>query len=132
MADGAGVPDLSDRLNRLFDHVRRPDGTRHSNQSVADALTAAGTHVTAPYLSQLRNGRKTNPAAGLLHALANFFGTSISYFFDEEPEADLSPLESHVAGVLARSHDLSPETRAQLEMLVEFIADLDAKSHKDE
>ena len=69
------------RLNRLFDTVYPPGRGPHTSAEVIAALKAEGVTMSAPYLSQLRSGNRTNPSvshhgrtcqllpdqAGLLH-----------------------------------------------------------------
>ena len=40
--------------------------------------------MSAPYLSQLRSGNRTNPSAATMAALANFFRIKPAYFTDDE------------------------------------------------
>ena len=61
------------RLNRLFDTVYPPGRGPHTSAEVIAALKAEGVTMSAPYLSQLRSGNRTNPSAATMAALANFF-----------------------------------------------------------
>lgn len=65
------------RLNRLFETVYPPGRGPHTSAEVIAALKAEGITMSAPYLSQLRSGNRTNPSATMT-ALANFFGSSRS------------------------------------------------------
>jgi transcriptional regulator with XRE-family HTH domain len=78
-------PTFAVRLDNLFKMVR-PQGRRWTNAEVAAELkkAAPSLKVGAVYLSQLRAGKRTNPSHELLAALANFFGVSVAYFFDEQ------------------------------------------------
>lgn len=40
--------------------------------------------MSAPYLSQLRSGNRTNPSSATMKALANFFRIKPAYFTDDE------------------------------------------------
>jgi transcriptional regulator with XRE-family HTH domain len=40
--------------------------------------------MSAPYLSQLRSGNRTNPSTATMAALANFFRIKPAYFTDDE------------------------------------------------
>ena len=40
--------------------------------------------MSAPYLSQLRSGNRTNPSSATMAALANFFRIKPAYFTDDE------------------------------------------------
>ena len=71
------------RLNRLFDTVYSP-GRGHTSAEVIAALKAEGITMSAPYLSQLRSGNRTNPSSATMAALANFFRIKPAYFTDDE------------------------------------------------
>ena len=51
------------RLNRLFDTVYPPGRGPHTSAEVIAALKAEGVTMSAPYLSQLRSGNRTNPSS---------------------------------------------------------------------
>ena len=72
------------RLNRLFDTVYPPGRGPHTSAEVIAALKAEGVTMSAPYLSQLRSGNRTNPSAATMAALANFFRIKPAYFTDDE------------------------------------------------
>lgn len=72
------------RLNRLFDTVYPPGRGRHTSAEVIAALKTEGITMSAPYLSQLRSGNRTNPSAATMAALANFFRIKPVYFSDDE------------------------------------------------
>jgi transcriptional regulator with XRE-family HTH domain len=72
------------RLNRLFDTVYPPGRGPHTSAEVIAALKAEGITMSAPYLSQLRSGNRTNPSAATMAALANFFRIRSAYFTDDE------------------------------------------------
>jgi len=75
---------FSARLNRLFDTVYPPGRGPHTSAEVVAALKAEGiTTMSAPYLSQLRSGERTNPSKATMNALANFFRIQPDYFTDE-------------------------------------------------
>ena len=72
------------RLNRLFDTVYPPGRGPHTSAEVIAALKAEGITMSAPYLSQLRSGNRTNPSSATMAALANFFRIKAAYFTDDE------------------------------------------------
>src|ERR1700739_2121655 len=72
------------RLNRLFDTVYPPGRGPHTSAEVIAALKAEGITMSAPYLSQLRSGNRTNPSSATMAALANFFRIRPAYFTDDE------------------------------------------------
>ncbi len=75
---------LADRINYLFDTIRREDGKPYSNDEVAAEMEARGNGLTVSgaYLSLLRRGKRQNPTARHLEALAQFFSVDVAYFFD--------------------------------------------------
>ncbi|MCV7076215.1 transcriptional regulator [Mycobacterium szulgai] len=72
------------RLNRLFDTVYPPGRGPHTSAEVIAALKAEGITMSAPYLSQLRSGNRTNPSTATMAALANFFRIKPAYFTDDD------------------------------------------------
>jgi len=76
---------LADKLNWLFDTVRRPTGRKHTNKEVAQCCRErTGESFSPEYVSQLRKGQRDNPTKRNLEALAAFFDVSPAYFFDDE------------------------------------------------
>lgn len=127
---------FSARLNRLFDTVYPPGRGPHTSAEVIAALKSEGITMSAPYLSQLRSGNRTNPSSATMAALANFFRIKPSYFTDDEYyeklERELSCLatmrENGVRHIALRVAELSPE--AQHEVL-ERINELRRAEHID-
>jgi transcriptional regulator with XRE-family HTH domain len=89
------------RLNRLFDTVYPPGRGPHTSAEVIAALKAEGITMSAPYLSQLRSGNRTNPSAATMAALANFFRIKPGYFTDDAYYEKLD----HELGWLAEMRD---------------------------
>lgn len=75
--------------------------------------------MSAPYLSQLRSGNRTNPSASTMTALANFFRIKPEFFTDddyyEKLDRELTFLASMrddgVRRIAARTVGLSPEAQ---------------------
>jgi transcriptional regulator with XRE-family HTH domain len=75
--------------------------------------------MSAPYLSQLRSGNRTNPSATTMTALANFFRIKPEFFTDddyyEKLDRELTFLASMrddgVRRIAARTIGLSPEAQ---------------------
>lgn len=129
-----GLPQLAERLNDLFAKVPKPGGGQpYSNDAVAAALSEHGVSVTGVYISQLRSGRKANPSARLLHALAKHFGVPVTYFFDEAEAASIGSQldalaelrDSRIEGIMTRTHGVSDENLAHLSSIVETIRKLE-------
>lgn len=76
------MPGLADRLNELFRTVHRPGSTElWNNETAAAEISRTGPTVSAAYLSQLRTGKRSNPSARHLAALAGIFQVHIGSFF---------------------------------------------------
>lgn len=96
------MKDLSDdifarKLERLFDKIRKSDGTPYSNQEVADSL---GGGTTPGHIWKLRKGVVKNPKYSMIKALIDFFGVSPSYFFCDDEEEEVDPEVLHLAKLL--------------------------------
>jgi transcriptional regulator with XRE-family HTH domain len=127
---------FSARLNRLFDTVYPPGRGPHTSAEVIAALKAEGVTMSAPYLSQLRSGNRTNPSVTTMTALANFFRIKPAYFTDDEYyeklDKELSWLlvmrDEGVRRIAMRASELSPESQ---EDLAHRIEELRRKEHLD-
>lgn len=76
------MPSLAERLNELFRTVHRPDSTElWNNETAAWEISRSGLSVSAAYLSQLRTGKRLNPSARHLAALAGIFQVDMESFF---------------------------------------------------
>jgi transcriptional regulator with XRE-family HTH domain len=110
------------RLNRLFDTVYPPGRGPHTSAEVIAALKAEGITMSAPYLSQLRSGNRTNPSTATMAALANFFRIKSAYFTDDEYyeklDKELSWLattrDDNVRLIAVRAAELSPEAQREV------------------
>ncbi|OBJ70152.1 secretion protein EspR [Mycobacterium sp. 1274756.6] len=109
------------RLNRLFDTVYPPGRGPHTSAEVIAALKSEGITMSAPYLSQLRSGNRTNPSATTMAALANFFRIKPAFFTDDEYYAKIDRELTWLA--TARN-----ETVRRIATLV---ADLSAEAQQD-
>jgi transcriptional regulator with XRE-family HTH domain len=127
---------FSARLNRLFDSVYPPGRGPHTSAEVIAALKAEGVTMSAPYLSQLRSGNRTNPSAATMAALANFFRVKSAYFTDDEYyeklDTELEWLaimrDEGVRRIAIRVDGLSPEAQQDL---VERVDELRRAEHLD-
>ena len=125
------------RLNRLFDTVYPPGRGPHTSAEVIAALKAEGITMSAPYLSQLRSGNRTNPSSATMAALANFFRIKPAYFTDDEYyerlDRELSLLanmrDEGVRRIAARTVGLSSQAK---EDLVAKADELRRREHLDD
>ncbi len=124
------------RLNRLFDTVYPPGRGPHTSAEVIAALKAEGITMSAPYLSQLRSGNRTNPSTATMVALANYFRIKSAYFTDDEYyeklDKELSWLatsrDDNVRRIAMRAAELSPEAQREV---MDRINELRRAEHLD-
>src|SRR5437762_3572598 len=128
------MPALAGKVDRLFRTIHPRDRGEYSFEEVAEGLRArGGPTVSATYLWQLRKGLRDNPTKKHLEALADFFGVSPSYFFDEDAakriDAELDVLaalrDSPVRQLALRAIGLSPESLATIAEMVERVRQLE-------
>ena len=119
--DAPGV--IAQRLQRLWE--TRPASLR----DVAEAITAeTGREVSAQYLSQLRNGQRTEPSFSIIAAVATYFGVTPDYFYATEEtarniEAELRVLhalrDSGVRSIALSAKGLSPASLATIAEVIQ-------------
>jgi transcriptional regulator with XRE-family HTH domain len=137
MVEPAGAPsdsELSVKLNKLFDTMRKPSAPLLSNAAAAEAITKqTGVSISPAYIWQLRTGVKTNPTVQHLRAIAKFFGVSPSYLIDPgvhpEIDAQLDLLQalrdSGVRDLAMRAHGLTPESLNSVASMVDHVRGLE-------
>ncbi|HEV3361919.1 MAG TPA: helix-turn-helix domain-containing protein [Pseudonocardiaceae bacterium] len=144
----AGRRTLAERLDHLFDIVRRPDGQEYTNEHVANSVTAKGVTISQSYIWQLRKQKKDNPTLKHLQALADFFGVPPAYFFDdavagqideqiETLRAERERLSEASSGTEARlmamrAGELSPDRRRQVMELLDVVYRLEQAERGDQ
>src|SRR5262249_773977 len=114
---------LADKVNHLYHTMHPADRAEYSNEEVAAAIRArGGPTISATYLWELRKGLRDNPTRKHLEALADFFGVSPAYFFDDEAaariDAELRLLvalrDGPVRHLALRAHGLSHASLAKI------------------
>lgn len=119
---------LADRINRLFDVMRKPGSAPLSNAAAAEAITAAtGVSISPAYLWQLRSGLKHNPTITHLQAIAQYFGVRASYLIDEGDDRHISEQlealrtfrDAGVRDLAARAHGLTPASLEGIRRMVD-------------
>jgi transcriptional regulator with XRE-family HTH domain len=82
---------LAEKLNHLLETIRRPDGTKYSDQDVATWMTEHWDEfaeadddgkrrgVSGTYIGYLRRGQRRQISASIVVGLARFFGVDASY-----------------------------------------------------
>jgi transcriptional regulator with XRE-family HTH domain len=125
---------LAEKLDRLFRTLHPRDGGEYSFEEVAEALRdRGGPTISGTYLWQLRKGIRDNPTKRHLEALADFFGVSPAYFFDdaaaERIGAELALLaalrDAPVRRLALRASGLSPDSLVTIAQMIERVRALE-------
>jgi transcriptional regulator with XRE-family HTH domain len=126
VARAPGPPQASRTFAQKLDHLFRTihPGNRgeYSYDEVAQAIQETGVSISGAYVSMLRRGLRVNPTRKAIAALAQFFGVSALYFFDENEaakiDADLDLLaalrDAGVRRIALRASVLQPNLQAAL------------------
>ncbi|MCA2225170.1 helix-turn-helix domain-containing protein [Nonomuraea aurantiaca] len=131
---------LADKLNRLFQTVRRQGDAEYSNVAVAEAISKGqDVQISHTYIWQLRTGRRVNPTIMHLTALATFFGVPVAYFLNDAETAkidkDLELLagmrKAGVTHIALRSAELTQGSRAAIIEMVNQLWKLENPSDED-
>ncbi len=122
-------PTLAEKLTRLFQTVRSPDGDEYTYGEVVAEINARGIAKTSgTYLCDLRIGKKDNPRIKQLEAIAEFFGVPVTYFLDGDESAariytQLAALPVYgdpgVERMVLLVADLSPKVREAIAEIIE-------------
>ncbi|MEQ0560748.1 XRE family transcriptional regulator [Amycolatopsis sp. NEAU-NG30] len=109
LKEGQALPTLADRINYLFDRIRREDGSPYSNVDVAKTISAqSGRPTDRAHISALRSGDKVNPTRRVLQGLATHFRVPASFFFDDDKSTEIAEqIEVAVALRDPRTRDLA-------------------------
>jgi transcriptional regulator with XRE-family HTH domain len=119
---------LAQKLDHLFRTVHPRNRGPYSLREVAASIARRGGPPISPtYLMQLRRGLRDNPTRRQLEALADYFGVSPRYFFDDEiaerTDAQLDLLaalrDADVRHLALRAAVLSPQTVRVITELIE-------------
>ncbi|RDH75374.1 XRE family transcriptional regulator [Mycolicibacterium moriokaense] len=133
-SESAELSELSIKLNKLFDTMRKPSDPPLSNAAAAEAIyRKTGVSISSAYLWQLRTGAKTNPTVTHLRAIAQFFGVAPSYLvdpgIDPEIDAQLNLLQAMrdagVRDLAMRASGLTPQALNSLRAMVDHARQLE-------
>lgn len=90
---------VAEKLTRLFEVLHPVGGREVSTREIARRVKEQGGSISPTYVSELKNGKKTNPSLEQIKWLAAAFGVSAGYFTDDEVaervDAELDRLASH-------------------------------------
>jgi transcriptional regulator with XRE-family HTH domain len=120
---------FSKRLDHLMATVYPAGRGPYLLGEIAAGLADQGVTISAPYLSHLRKGTRTNPKPEIVMALAEFFNVSPAYFYDAgyatKIDQDLSLLaqlrDAKVREIAQRSHALSDSSRQVIADMVNHL-----------
>lgn len=109
------------RLNFLVTMVPAPSSRAWTNELIAEEVSTRGVATTASHIAHLRSGRRSNPSARLVGALAQTFGVPVSFFFEvdafERIKAQFEALtqlrDAGVRGIAARGEGVDPSVLLQ-------------------
>ncbi len=126
---GSKPSTLAERLDWLFNHVKKPDGKPYTYQEVADGTAELGYRVTSTGIWKIRNGETQNPGYLVLQVLAQFFKVSPSFFYDEQLSPhDLDTLhlvdllqKQGVGEIALRSSELPPSGREAVLQILRYM-----------
>lgn len=116
---------LADKLEKLFDEVRKPDGSKYTQTEVVEGTNGVFTRV---YLWKLRTGRATNPGFHIIKALADFFHVDTNYFSQsEENIADKEktrPTGRYFEEIQARAVKMDDKAQKAILDMMDYIVKL--------
>jgi len=133
-SESAELSELSIKLNKLFDTMRKPSDPPLSNAAAAEAITRkTGVSISSAYLWQLRTGVKTNPTVTHLRAIAQFFGVAPSYLIDPGIDPDIDAQlnllqamrDAGVRDLAMRASGLTPQALNSLRAMVDHARQLE-------
>lgn len=75
---------LAERVNWLFENIRRDNGKEYSYKQVEAAMRELGHSATNTYIWKMRNGQAKKPNWLILRGFAKFFNVPITFFYDEK------------------------------------------------
>lgn len=131
MTDNEHGRTFAARLDYLFREVHPASRGPYTYAEVAHAIRERsgddGKGISASAIQQLRTGAKKNPTMYTIKALADFFGVSPGYFFDDEAaertqaEIELAAAmrDQGVRRVALRANGLSTSSLQMLTTVIE-------------
>ncbi len=121
---------FAQKLNSLFERIRKPDGSQYTSEDVEKGTNGAVTRV---YVWKLRRGTATNPGYQIIQALADFFKVDPGYFFPERESLSTDRHEpSTLDYIFARVYDLDDSARQQILNMMDFLAEYKGKKGKED
>ena len=112
---------LAEKLDLLFETIRKPDGKEYSYEDIEKGTDKA---ITAAYVWKLRTGKSKNPGYKMLAILSRFFDVPVTYFFSDESV----PNEREFAQDLQLARALRKQG---VEEIAIRVSDLDKQAKQD-
>ena len=113
---------LADKLEKLFDEVRKPDGSKYTQTEVVEGTNGVLTRV---YLWKLRTGRATNPGFHIIKSLADFFHVDTNYFSESDESAEdreiTKPAGRYFEEIQARVYKMDDKARKAILDMMDYI-----------
>jgi transcriptional regulator with XRE-family HTH domain len=113
---------LAEKLERLFEIYRKPDGSKYSQTEVIEGTNGLLTRV---YLWKLRTGRATNPGFHIIKAIADFFGVDTNYFSESDESAEdreiTKPTGRYFEEIQARAIKMDDKAQKAILDMMDFI-----------
>jgi transcriptional regulator with XRE-family HTH domain len=126
---------VAEKLTRLFEVLHPPGGREISTREIARRVKEQGGSISSTYVSELKNGKKTNPSLDQVKWLAAAFGVSAGYFTDDEvaervdveldrlaahqQNTELAALAEQTVSIAERTASLDASDKATLAQMVE-------------
>jgi transcriptional regulator with XRE-family HTH domain len=138
---GDGVPGLADKLMNLSAVVAVPTRSGlYCDYPAAHALGERALVALGVHISHLRSGRRDNPSARLLDALAELFDVPTGYLLDPSMDdrinAELNVLTALMGSrgkrLMLREQGVSPESIDHLEGLLQRIPQTEGMGERDQ
>jgi transcriptional regulator with XRE-family HTH domain len=113
---------LAEKLEKLFNEVRKPDGSKYTQTEVVEGTNGVLTRV---YLWKLRTGRATNPGFHIIKALADFFRVDTNYFSEREESAAgkeiAKPTGRYYEEIQTRAYKMDDKAQKAILDMMDFI-----------
>ncbi len=125
---------LAHKLNRLFATIHPAGRGEYSPEEVAKAISGKGEGSISPaYIYMLRKGQRDNPTKRHLELLAEFFGVTPAYFFDDEAaeriDQQLELLavfrDGDIRRLAARASGLSPKSLGGILRMIDAAREIE-------
>ena len=121
------LPHIAGRVNWLFDHVRKNDGSCYTMAEIETAATALGYVLSKTALWKIRRGHTVNPGYLTVQALAHVFQVPVTFFYKglltpaEEARVQFSLAAPTAQEIGLRTMDLEEEQRQALLGLINVM-----------